>query len=266
MMSATPIPRTLAMTLFADLDVSTIDELPPGRTPIETRLFADGKRDEVIARIRDEVARGRQVYWVCPLVEASAALDLQNATETHRQLCDGAARPDDRPDPRPHAGGGEDGGDVALRRRPDRGARRHHGDRGRRRRAERLADGGGARRALRPVAAAPAARPGRPRRDGERLRAALHRAAVGRGQGPPQGDARDQRRLRDLAPRPRDPRSGRAARRAPVGRGAAPLRRSAAGRGARCSKRVAWPSGCSKPTPRRPSATSRAGSAAGSTS
>ena len=88
MMSATPIPRTLAMTLFADLDVSTIDELPPGRTPIETRLFADGKRDEVIARIRDEVARGRQIYWVCPLVEASEVLDLQNATETHRQLGD----------------------------------------------------------------------------------------------------------------------------------------------------------------------------------
>ncbi|MDQ6627633.1 MAG: ATP-dependent DNA helicase RecG, partial [Pseudomonadota bacterium] len=87
MMSATPIPRTLAMTLFADLDVSTIDALPPGRKPIETRLFADGKRDQVIARIRDEVARGRQVYWVCPLVEASAALDLQNATETHAQLC-----------------------------------------------------------------------------------------------------------------------------------------------------------------------------------
>jgi ATP-dependent DNA helicase RecG len=88
MMSATPIPRTLAMTLFADLDVSTIDELPPGRTPIETRLFADTKRDEVIARIRDEVGRGRQVYWVCPLVEASEVLDLQNATETHRQLCE----------------------------------------------------------------------------------------------------------------------------------------------------------------------------------
>jgi ATP-dependent DNA helicase RecG len=87
MMSATPIPRTLAMTLFADLDVSTIDALPPGRTPIETRLFADSKRDEVIGRIRDEIARGRQVYWVCPLVEASAALDLQNATETHAQLC-----------------------------------------------------------------------------------------------------------------------------------------------------------------------------------
>src|SRR5205085_3517219 len=80
MMSATPIPRTLAMTLFADLDVSTIDELPPGRTPVVTKLFADGKRDAVIARIRDEVAQGRQVYWVCPLIEESEKLDLQNAT------------------------------------------------------------------------------------------------------------------------------------------------------------------------------------------
>ncbi|HZT55824.1 MAG TPA: ATP-dependent DNA helicase RecG, partial [Burkholderiaceae bacterium] len=62
MMSATPIPRTLAMTLFADLDVSTIDELPPGRTPVVTKLFVDARRDEVIARIRDESARGRQTY------------------------------------------------------------------------------------------------------------------------------------------------------------------------------------------------------------
>lgn len=86
MMSATPIPRTLAMSYFADLDVSTLDELPPGRTPVATKLFADTRRDEVIARIRDEAARGRQVYWVCPLVEESEALDLRNATETHRQL------------------------------------------------------------------------------------------------------------------------------------------------------------------------------------
>jgi ATP-dependent DNA helicase RecG len=86
MMSATPIPRTLAMTYFADLDVSTIDELPPGRSPIVTKVFADGKRDDVIARIRDEVERGRQVYWVCPLIEESEALDLRNATETHQQL------------------------------------------------------------------------------------------------------------------------------------------------------------------------------------
>jgi ATP-dependent DNA helicase RecG len=91
MMSATPIPRTLAMTYFADLDVSTIDELPPGRTPVVTKLFADSRRDQVVLRIRDEVAQGRQVYWVCPLVEESEHLDLQNATETHAQL--GAALP-----------------------------------------------------------------------------------------------------------------------------------------------------------------------------
>jgi ATP-dependent DNA helicase RecG len=87
MMSATPIPRTLAMTYFADLDVSTIDELPPGRSPVVTKLFSDARRDEVVARIRDEVERGRQVYWVCPLIEESETLDLQNATQTHAQLC-----------------------------------------------------------------------------------------------------------------------------------------------------------------------------------
>ena len=87
MMSATPIPRTLAMTYFADLAVSTIDELPPGRTPVLTKVFADGRRDEVIARIADEVEAGRQVYWVCPLIEESEALDLRNATETHAELC-----------------------------------------------------------------------------------------------------------------------------------------------------------------------------------
>ena len=86
MMSATPIPRTLAMSYYADLAVSTIDELPPGRTPIVTKLFADGKRLGVIERIRDEVQRGRQVYWVCPLIEESEHLDLQNATATHAEL------------------------------------------------------------------------------------------------------------------------------------------------------------------------------------
>ena len=86
MMSATPIPRTLAMTYFADLDVSTIDELPPGRTPVLTKLFAEHRRDEVIQRITQEVANGRQVYWVCPLIEESETLDLQNATEAHAQL------------------------------------------------------------------------------------------------------------------------------------------------------------------------------------
>jgi ATP-dependent DNA helicase RecG len=88
MMSATPIPRTLAMAYYADLDTSVLDELPPGRTPVATRLFADGRRPEVIRRIRDEVAAGRQVYWVCPLVEESEHLDLQNATATHAELCE----------------------------------------------------------------------------------------------------------------------------------------------------------------------------------
>jgi ATP-dependent DNA helicase RecG len=86
MMSATPIPRTLAMSYYADLDVSTIDDLPPGRTPIVTKLVNEARRDEVIARIRDQLAQGRQVYWVCPLIEESEALDLANATETHAQL------------------------------------------------------------------------------------------------------------------------------------------------------------------------------------
>ena len=86
MMSATPIPRTLAMSYYADLDVSTIDELPPGRTPVLTKVFADERRPQVIARITEEVSRGRQVYWVCPLIEESEHIDLQNATETHAQL------------------------------------------------------------------------------------------------------------------------------------------------------------------------------------
>jgi ATP-dependent DNA helicase RecG len=86
MMSATPIPRTLAMTYYADLAVSTIDELPPGRTPVVTKLFAEDKRDAVIARIRDEVDQGKQVYWVCPLVEESETLELRDATATHQQL------------------------------------------------------------------------------------------------------------------------------------------------------------------------------------
>jgi len=69
MMSATPIPRTLAMSYYADLDVSVIDELPPGRTPVTTKLVSDTRRDEVIARVRDACAAGSQAYWVCPLVE-----------------------------------------------------------------------------------------------------------------------------------------------------------------------------------------------------
>ena len=86
MMTATPIPRTLAMSYYADLDVSTIDELPPGRTPIVTKVVSDARRAEVVERIRGQIGEGRQVYWVCPLIEESEALDLSNATATHAEL------------------------------------------------------------------------------------------------------------------------------------------------------------------------------------
>ncbi len=86
MMSATPIPRTLAMSYYADLDVSTLDELPPGRTPIVTKLVSEARLDELIERIKHQLQEGRQVYWVCPLIEESEALDLTNATETHALL------------------------------------------------------------------------------------------------------------------------------------------------------------------------------------
>ncbi|MCZ7562690.1 MAG: ATP-dependent DNA helicase RecG [Burkholderiales bacterium] len=86
MMSATPIPRTLAMSYYADLDVSVIDELPPGRTPVVTKLVADSRRDEMIARIRAACTEGRQAYWVCPLIEESEALELKTAIETHARL------------------------------------------------------------------------------------------------------------------------------------------------------------------------------------
>ena len=86
MMSATPIPRSLAMSYYADLDVSVIDELPPGRTPIVTKVVHEGRRHEVIERIRAQVAQGRQVYWVCPLIEESETLQLKTAEETFAAL------------------------------------------------------------------------------------------------------------------------------------------------------------------------------------
>ncbi|MDQ7970896.1 MAG: helicase-related protein, partial [Oxalicibacterium faecigallinarum] len=92
MMSATPIPRTLAMTYYADLEVSVIDELPPGRTPIVTRVIDQNRRDEVIERVHAAALEGRQIYWVCPLIEESEALQLQTATDTHATLS--AALPD----------------------------------------------------------------------------------------------------------------------------------------------------------------------------
>jgi ATP-dependent DNA helicase RecG len=86
MMSATPIPRTLSMTYYADLDISVLDELPPGRRPIQTRLVSEQRRDEVIHRVREAVSGGRQAYWVCPLIEESEKLQLQTALDTYSVL------------------------------------------------------------------------------------------------------------------------------------------------------------------------------------
>lgn len=86
MMSATPIPRTLAMSYFSDLDVSVIDELPPGRRPVRTRLLQAARRLELMQLVRSEVLAGRQVYWVCPLIEESETLDLRHAEECAAQL------------------------------------------------------------------------------------------------------------------------------------------------------------------------------------
>lgn len=85
-MTATPIPRTLAMTAYADLDLSVIDELPPGRTPVETVAISDSRREAVIARVAAACAEGRQAYWVCTLIEESESLQAQAAEETERQL------------------------------------------------------------------------------------------------------------------------------------------------------------------------------------
>jgi ATP-dependent DNA helicase RecG len=85
-MTATPIPRTLAMTAHADLDVSVIDELPPGRTPVKTVVIAEEKRAAVVARIHAACREGRQVYWVCPLIEESEELRAQAAEDTAATL------------------------------------------------------------------------------------------------------------------------------------------------------------------------------------
>lgn len=85
-MTATPIPRTLAMTFYADLEYSVIDELPPGRTPVQTVAIANNKREEVIERVKQACADGRQVYWVCTLVEESEVLQCQAAETTADEL------------------------------------------------------------------------------------------------------------------------------------------------------------------------------------
>ena len=91
-MTATPIPRTLAMTAYADLDCSVIDALPPGRKPVQTVVLPEQRRSELVERVREHCARGHQAYWVCPLIEESESLDSQAALLLERELA--AALPD----------------------------------------------------------------------------------------------------------------------------------------------------------------------------
>jgi ATP-dependent DNA helicase RecG len=93
-MTATPIPRTLQMTAYADLDVSVIDELPPGRTPIRTTVFPQSRRAEVVERVHAQIKQGRQAYWVCPMIEESEELRYQAAEESAAALAE--ALPDVR--------------------------------------------------------------------------------------------------------------------------------------------------------------------------
>ena len=85
-MTATPIPRTLSMSIYADMDVSVIDELPPGRTPVTTTVMSDEKRDSVISRVAEACTEGRQIYWVCTLIEESEVLQCQAAEVTEKEL------------------------------------------------------------------------------------------------------------------------------------------------------------------------------------
>ena len=85
-MTATPIPRTLAMTVYADLDTSVIRELPPGRQPVQTVVLPDDRRSEVVARVREACGRGERAYWVCPLIEDSEIIQSQAAEPTYRML------------------------------------------------------------------------------------------------------------------------------------------------------------------------------------
>ena len=189
-MTATPIPRTLAMTLHGDLDLTVLDELPPGRLPVRTLLARTGEGREVLRLLRETVARGEQAYVVYPLIEESEKSDLRAASESAQRIA--AALPDARVD---LVHGRLDdrrapGRDGALRVRRDAGARVDDGGRGGRRRRERDADDRRERRALRARAAAPAARARRARAQAGHLRA--RRARRGRGQrGAPRGDARD---------------------------------------------------------------------------
>ena len=134
-MTATPIPRSLTLAQYGDMDLSVLDEKPPGRQPVETALISAGRTAEVIEHLRRAIAEGRQAYWVCPLVGESEAAEMTAAEERFARLslALGAGVVGLVHGQMPPAAEGRRHG--RLRRRAHPAPRRHHGDRGRRQRA-----------------------------------------------------------------------------------------------------------------------------------
>jgi hypothetical protein len=166
LMTATPIPRTLALTDYAELDVSKITDLPPGRRPIRTLVKPESRRDEIYELIRQELDAGRQAYIIYPLVEESEKIDLKSATEMADHLQAEAF-------PAYRVALLQGSRHARLRRRPHSSARLDHRGGSGRRRAERVGDGGRACRAFRVVTASSTARTGGSRLGGVVLRPAV---------------------------------------------------------------------------------------------
>ena len=173
-MTATPIPRTLTLTVYGDLDVSVIDEMPPGRKPVETRWVPPDERDEAYEFVREQVQQGYQAFVICPLIEESETLATRAATQEFERLSSEVF-----PEARLGLLHGrlrraEEGQRHARLPRPPAGHTRvHRGRRGRRRHPERDGDDGRGGGALRAGAAAPVPRSRRPQRHSELLPAAL---------------------------------------------------------------------------------------------
>jgi ATP-dependent DNA helicase RecG len=190
-MTATPIPRSLSLAQYGDMDLSVLDEKPPGRTPVQTALVPTTRIDEVVAKLRAAVAEGRQAYWVCPLVEESEVSDMTAAEERFKRL---RAAFDEGQVGLVHGQlppGDKGRGDDPLCRGRDQGAGRHDGDRSGGERAQCLDHGDRAGRKLWPCAIAPAARAGRAGRGAVHLPDAVS-GPLGRDGAAPAGDsARD---------------------------------------------------------------------------
>ena len=164
-MTATPIPRTLAMTLYGDLDVSVIDELPPGRKPIVTKHVTADRVEQVYSFLKSQIDEGRQAYVVYPVIEESETQAMKAAQKMYEHLSrEVFPRSAGGPDARPPGRRREGGRDAALQGGRDQDPGFDHRDRSGRGRAQRHRDGDRAGRALRPGAVAPAARPRGPRR------------------------------------------------------------------------------------------------------